>query len=466
MKIAIPLVGPTYTDRSLSVSAQVTRNFYIEVNSESSDPVAFHPFPGLKYFGRAGTGADRGIAKYNGVGYKVTGQTLYSFNNTGAATPIGTISGAGRCVFAEDQSSLVIATGQGKPYTWDETTLTQGTDTSLPSAATVAYINRRVIYDGTGLSFAFADLSAPLTVQSKNVTLAESSPGSAVAVHAYGQKVFLCCTDAIEPWYNSGQGNPPYSRIEGAILNIGVASPYAVASNGNAVYFLGSDRNIYQIVGLQKNPIGNPAIGQAIEKYSDVSEATGMCFSFDNMNFYYLAFNDESWLYNESAGAWTNLAYGVNGARHLMNGYVKVYGKHLVSDYRNGNIYELDFNTYQDSGDVIQRRRDTVKVSGAILGYPGKTIFMSRLELVCERGVGLTTGQGSDPRVIMQYSDDNGNTWSAERWAYLGVQGDYTVPITWFGLGSFKERIFRFIVSDPVKVVLKGLNADISLGAQ
>jgi hypothetical protein len=250
------------------------------------------------------------------------------------------------------------------------------------------------------------------------------------------------------------------------MIQVGTQSPYSIASNQSCVYFLGGDRNIYRVVGLQNVPIGNPAIGQAISKYSDVSDAVGMCFSFDSLNFYLLRFptGNETWLYNENASAWTNMAYGVNGDQHLIGSYVNVYGKHIVSDRRNSNLYELDFNTFTDNGNVIQRQRDTVKVTGAVLGHPDKTVFMSKLTLVCERGVGITSGQGSNPRVMMSYSDDNGNTWSAERWGYLGVMGRYDIPVEWHGLGSFKERIFRFKVSDPVKVVLKSLNADVSIG--
>jgi hypothetical protein len=91
---------------------------------------------------------------------------------------------------------------------------------------------------------------------------------------------------------------------------------------------------------------------------------------------------------------------------------------------------------------------------------------MERLEIVVERGVGLITGQGSNPQIMMQYSDDGGNSWSSERWADIGTQGDYSPmkPIIWEELGSFYERMFRFKVSDPVKVVLISANADVEVG--
>ena len=152
--VTLPLGGPAYENRSLPANKQVTKNFHIEVNVEGGEQVVLMPFPGLKSFGTTGTGVDRGMGEFNSVGYKVTGNTLYSFDSVGAATSIGTIPGSNRCVLKSDGVNLVITYGSGKPITWNGTTLTTGSDVDLPNANTVSYINRRVVYDGTG-----ADLS-------------------------------------------------------------------------------------------------------------------------------------------------------------------------------------------------------------------------------------------------------------------------------------------------------------------
>ena len=115
-------------------------------------------------------------------------------------------------------------------------------------------------------------------------------------------------------------------------------------------------------------------------------------------------------------------------------------------------------------GDRIDDGPQRGKISGRDFGFPGKRIYMHRLELVVETGVGLITGQGSDPQVMMQYSDDGGRSWSAERWKSLGVLGDYTAIVEWFDLGEFGERMFRFRISDPIKTVLISANADIEVG--
>lgn len=465
--IPIQIVGPTYTSRSTPVSAQVTRNMYLELDQQSESPAALVPFPGLKPWGSTGSGVGRGLGVFNNSLYAVTGSTLYSVSSSGTPASIGTINGNGRCSIEEATSTLVIATDAGKPYTYNGSTLTQGTDTNLANSASVTYIRNRVVYDGNNGDVIFADLGSPLSINSANVTSADTKPDDTLAVKAFRDQLFAFGETSITPYYNSGTGSPPYDQIQNAVQEVGLGAVHSIASNYRSLYFLGSDLMPYRIGGIQPEPIGNPAIGQAIQGYSTKSNAYGVCFSFNNEYFYMLTFpGNATWLYSERANSWTSLAYGQSAEPHLIYDYAYCYGKHLASDRSSGSIYELDFDTFTDNGQSIDRQRDTVKVSGRQLGVPGKEIYMDRLELVIETGTGIITGQGSDPRVMMTFSDDGGRTWSPEQWGYIGQMGsfNYTQNPFWTDLGSFYERMFRFRVSDPIKFVIISCNADISVG--
>ncbi len=72
------------------------------------------------------------------------------------------------------------------------------------------------------------------------------------------------------------------------------------------------------------------------------------------------------------------------------------------------------------------------------------------LQLDMEVGLGLATGQGSDPQVMMRWSDDGGKTWSNEYMRSAGKQGEYKKRIIWRRLGRGRDRIFEFVVSDPI----------------
>ena len=468
MNVAVPIIGPTYQSSSLPVANQVTRNFLIEADQNSDTVAALVPFPGLKLFAATPKMFSRGLGRFNGELYSISEDILYRINAVGDYFEIGFIGGSNRCSIEESTTSLVIATGEGKPYAYDGTILTQGTDIDLPEASTVSYIRNRVAYDGVNGDIAFADLGSPLSVNSANVTSVDTNPDATLAVQAFRDQLFVFSEHSITPYYNSGTVNPPFLVIPNAFTGVGVAAIHSIAVNSRSMFFLGSDLMVYRVNGLQPEPVGNSSIGAAISKYpsGSISGAYGVCFNLRNQYLYLLTFPGQaSWLYTDGIG-WTNLAYGVEGEPHLIADYQYCYGRHLVSDRLSGNIYELDFDTFTDNGNVIERRRDTKKITGKDLGRPGKEIYMSRLEVVLETGAGTISGQGENPKLMMSYSDDGGRTWSPEQWADIGSMGSFTYsqnPI-FYDLGSFYERQFQFRVTDPVKAVLISANADIEVG--
>jgi len=81
-------------------------------------------------------------------------------------------------------------------------------------------------------------------------------------------------------------------------------------------------------------------------------------------------------------------------------------------------------------------------------------IAHSSLELLFDNGVGTTTGQGSDPKVMLDWSDDGGRTWSNEIWRSLGKAGEFNRAARWNRLGQSRDRVYRYKISDPVRRTL------------
>ncbi len=78
--------------------------------------------------------------------------------------------------------------------------------------------------------------------------------------------------------------------------------------------------------------------------------------------------------------------------------------------------------------------------------------------------VSLASETRRDPMAMLRWSDDGGNTWTKERWESFGGLGEYLTRVKWNALGASRDRVFRFTVSDPVKVVL--VNSDLRLNGQ
>ncbi len=149
----------------------------------------------------------------------------------------------------------------------------------------------------------------------------------------------------------------------------------------------------------------------------------------------------------------------MNRCRHAVNSYTFAYGKHIFGA-EDGLLYELDFDTYTDefaTGDrVIQRMRRTANIHGGLYGRPGAELIFERVEFDVEAGVGITTGQGSDPKLMIRYSDDGGRTWSPEQHYSLGAGGDYSRRVVLTQQGRAFNRVYELSYSEPTRFSLIG----------
>ncbi len=465
--VVIPFAGGTYKSLSLPYLAQETKNLFFEVRDGGRSVAALHGFPGLALFATTNGDSDRGMCVHDGKLYKVSGVELWEILTTGVSSLIGTIAGSNQCGMVSDGTNLVITTG-ATAYYYDGATLNTISDADLETPNTVTYNNSRVIYDGDGGRFCVADVSQPYTIDALNFATAESKPGDVLAVAAHSQYVYIFAEHHIEPWYNSGVGSPPYDRVNGGTFDIGLGAMHSIGTSESHLYFLDEKRCPRRIAGIGIENVGNDGIANIWRGYSTVSDAKGFCFTLQNQNFYYLTFPtaNASWLFQEAIGDWVQLTGDVDDGKHQANSYAWFNGTHCVAHHSNGNVYTLDFNEYDSGGDTIIRERVTIPIHGEMLiaSAAGKSVFMSRLELVLEAGVGLATGQGSTPQIMMQFSDDGGATWSSELWQSCGVAGARRQRVQWYNLGFFTERIFKFRMTDPVKCSWFSCSADVEIG--
>ena len=460
--VPVDVVGVSYEHRSLPVSAQRCVNFWPEAIPTGAKPKALVPFFGCKPFS-TGTGLDRGIYTMStGACYHVYGLTLYSVSSGGVQTSIGTILGTLPCIFADDGTNLIIVSPGNSAYQYNGTTLSQITDVDYEQGNSVAYINQQFVYDGTGARFQTSDAGDPDSINGLNYATKETRGDNITRVYTHNELVYLFGeTSSIGTWYNSGTGNPPFDKITSSSINLGTASFLSVSSNKENVFFLGSDKVVYKMRSYQLTPVSPPAISALFQTY-DTTNAIGACFSLSGQEFYIISFpyEDKTWCFNDTAQAPFELDY--DGGRHLINTYTYAFGKHLVTDYRNGNIYELDPNTYTDNSTTVIRQRVTPPITSEFLGVEGVRIMMSRFQLIMETGTGIASGQGSNPVVMLEASYDGGKSYTNPRGVEIGRTGE-TVKVDFYNMCTAYQIIIRITISDPVKCVILSAAADIKL---
>lgn len=90
--------------------------------------------------------------------------------------------------------------------------------------------------------------------------------------------------------------------------------------------------------------------------------------------------------------------------------------------------------------------------------------FLDRLEFFVQPGVGLDSGQGADPVMLIRISRDGGRTWGAERQIRLGAGGQYGLRAIANRLGSYRDGALWVRITDPVFAALIGADHYIRAG--
>ena len=431
-------------------------NLIPEAETTGAAQASLVSWPGCVPF-FAVSGVNRGMTVFRNELYKVTNQSLYKIDAVGVATNLGTISGTNRCVFANDGTNLIITTG-GTGYQLIGTTLTAITDTDYQNANSVTYLNQQMIYDGNGGKFQVSDVGDPDSVQPNNFATAESSPDDTIRVFAFRERVYIFGTTSVETWYNSGVGNPPFSRVNGGTMNIGLAAVYSVDATDDFCYFLGDDRRVYRFSSHQPQNITTIAISHQIDLMGDVSDAAGGIVRIEGQSFYVLTFpsGNMTLVFNEQSGAWFNLSTGADEQRYIGDSYAEVYGKRLIADKASGGVFELDLNTYTDNGQVKIQERIFGPVNGTAIGLDGERLLMSWVDIIMQMGVGIVTGQGEDPQLMVSASFDGGKTFSQEQDVLLGRQGEGRIKARFDHTESFYDCFIKVRMSDPVFISIFG----------
>jgi len=64
--------------------------------------------------------------------------------------------------------------------------------------------------------------------------------------------------------------------------------------------------------------------------------------------------------------------------------------------------------------------------------------------------VGLISGQGENPQIIIEYSTDGGESFKQGQFVKVGRLGQTNLKVKWDNLDSFYDLIIRITTSDPV----------------
>lgn len=452
----IPFALVTANGRSQSLNPARLINLFPEKAAPGSrSEWILRSTPGLEEFATIGTGPIRGMHVMGGVLFIVTGTDLYSVASDGTGTlrgASGTIAGTGFVSMASNANGeLVIVNSAGTGWVWDGSTLAalSSVDADFTDDATnVTFLDQYIIYgkQNTGQVYA-SDSNNAKSWNALSFATAESAPDDLVWVYGFAGNLWLFGGRTTEVFYNSGASPFAFGRISGAVFTDigGVAN--TVADVNQALYWLAPDGVVYRAHGLQPERISTHEIESQIKAWTN---HYAFAYKDEGHAFYVLGADEGCFVYDAATGLWHERETFTVGRWRAQN-YVNLYGKHLVGDYVIGRIYDMSLDNYADGSNALQRR-----VVSPPIEKGGQLISFSQMQVHFEHGVGLTSGQGSDPQVILDWSDDGGKTWSNEHFAALGKIGEYLTRAIWRRMGSSRHRTYRLTYTEPTKYAIYG----------
>jgi hypothetical protein len=464
---------PFITD---GIHGDVPNNFYPASDSDKQSVLL--PTGGLKTLVNLTDCTEiRGVANpYNDYLYAVARRgsesIFWRVDPAGSASELGTIttSFTGPVWITNNDTQLCIVDGVwGYIYTPSSGIFVAISDTNFPGASSVDYQDGYGLFSQPGTNkWFFSAIQDFSKFDALDFYSKESKPDNIMGLKSFRREPWLFGTSSgSEVWYNAGgdnssANNPTFARNTGGLI------PYACGAAGTilpesrtnpetVLRWLSSQGELVQAAGYNGQVISNQMFARAVRGdgtlkhpgFQTFADAISFDFKDQGHEFTQVTFpsGNQTWVYDAATKLFhkrqSYLDDGSGFGRHRANCYALLNNKHYVGDYSNGNIYEMSVNYFDDAGQDIQRVFYSQEIDGGMT-----PISFPNVQLIVEPGVGLENGL--DPQIILEFSEDYGNTWSNEVWQSAGKIGDYMKQAIWTQMGQGYRRIYRITMSDPV----------------
>lgn len=465
----VPMFGIGLFSKSPNVTTQKRINLYYEFSAqEDKTAVAVYGTPGLELFVDFGDTPVRGQYAIGNSNYVVHRGTLYKVNNAGVTLSLGVLdTTSGKVSMSDNGVQLMIVDGtSGYILTLATDVFAKITDVDFfANPTTVAFLAGYFIctFLNSG-RFQISAIRDGLTWDALDFANAETNPDNLVRVYADHGELILLGEYTTEFWGVSGALDFPFSYISGSSIEWGLVSAYSIAKNEDSIVYVARNRmgesRVVMLRGYTPTVVSGQDLDFIINQYTAIEDAVAFGYMLGGHPFYQVSFptGDQTWLYDQSTNVWSQLiSNDLN--RHRSELHTNFLNQNVVSDYSNGRLYKLKPEVYTDNGEMIARELIGRHV------YEGlDNLFISELQIDMQTGVGLSTGQGSNPQVMLQISKDGGNTWGNELWRSAGAIGVYLTRVIWRRLGKARDWNFKIRITDPVKVVIIGAYLDMVKG--
>lgn len=474
-----PFLGSAYTSWSKNLADQRLVNMYPEFVEEKLGKGkavgAFYGTPGLDVLVSVGDGPIRGLLSFTPQGsdaevlYVISGFEVYKVAPDLTTTHIGTLntlSAPNPLACMVDNGAQVAIFDEAFAYSIVSDVLAPISLPFMNNPGIATYQDGFVLLS-EALTFNLwqSNLNDLTTWDSLNFTTEDGQPDNIIALADLHRQVVVLKENHIAFYINAGNAGFAFQRIDGVYPNTGCAAALSAIQVGELVGWLGRNEeggpSVYLMGGYQPERFSTYPLESRFANYATVSDAVAYSYSQAGHLFYVLTFPtaNETWALDVTSSkqvgypVWHQEGYFTNGVlnRGLPQCAAFFGGQHVAGDCTSGNVYALNRNSTTHNGRPIKRLRSWRALPEAT----DKSARFSSLEIDMETGIGVP--DGTNPLMVLRYSDDGGHNWSCERFQPAGRTGETSWRVKFNRLGMERrglsnDRIFELSTTDQFKV--------------
>jgi hypothetical protein len=451
--------------------------------------------PGTKMILDLGGQQMRCIYRINDeLGYTVIDNKLYSLTinqvaRTVVSAVVGTLStSVGPVHMSNNATQLIIVDGSPNGYVYTASTgafkvLT--TADNFNGGVRVVYNDGYFLYDQPGTNTVWQSaINDGTSYNALAFFTAQTKPCILNGLAVNKGEVWLFGDVLTEVWYDAANAPPgsAYSYRVGSGMDIGCVAPHSIVemeliniwldSRGFVVV---SDISPYirnNNSGYDLRVVSTPALHAEWATYATLADAIGTYFVDRGHIMYMISFPSaqKTWVYDFPArptrmtvtpGEWHERTYlnpSTYEEEYYLIQYTATFGQlTLGGGTRSGKIYDFSHMYFTDDGAPIRCTRTTAPFTSDF-----KYVGVDKLSLRMESGDALQAGDGSNPAIMLRYSNDGAHTWSYFLDPIIGKVGQYNKKITWNRLGTAEEWVFEFTIQSPINFSLIKASAEVS----
>lgn len=292
-----------------------------------------------------------------------------------------------------------------------------------------------------------------------NYYTAEYAPDGLIAGKLFAERAMFLGGQTIEPWEETGDNDDPFRRSLGQIIPVGCKARDAVRVMDGALYWVDQHNQIRRTGNaLTPDTLSGPDVSANIAAASDIM---AFVMEFEGHAMYALRMPERCVVFDANYNEFCDFKT-LNSDTWRYGYALRVGGKIYLGDADStgfavmGEAYKSD---HMPDADTMGTER-TWRVSGFVLTETDRPLGPLRWE--GGKGVGLESGQGSDPLILMRRSLKGPSQYSAWRSRSIGALGRYDKNVVWNqnGIVYAPGCLIELKGSDPVDYITTGFFED------